>query len=286
MATTIRNPVEWTLSTMRLAGVAVESAGRAVGDKGATAPAPVRRIEVNDLARVLDKGIADFAAYRTDVVFLCVIYPVIGLILAKLVFSRDMLQFLFPLASGFALVGPFAAIGLYELSRKREAAEPVAWQDAFTVLRAPAFGKILVLGIVLVAVFLLWIATAAGLYEMTLGPKPPASISAFAATLFTTAPGWTLIVTGMAIGFLFALLVLAIGSVSFPMLLDRDVSLGAAIGTSVRAMATNPRAMAAWGLIVAASLVIGSIPLLLGLVIVMPVLGHATWHLYRAMVPR
>jgi len=289
MTTAIRNPIEWTLSTFRLAGIAVESAGRALGgthDAAPSAPLAVRRIDVADLKDVLERGVEDFAAYRTDVVFLCVIYPVIGLILAKLAFSRDMLHLVFPLASGFALVGPFAAVGLYELSRRREASAPVAWKDAFTVLHAPAFGKIVVLGALLVAIFLVWIATALGLYVLTLGPNPPASIDAFARELFTTGAGWTLIALGIGAGFLFALLVLAIGTVSFPLLLDRDVSLGTAIGTSVRAMETNPRAMAAWGLIVAGSLVLGSIPLLLGLVFAMPVLGHATWHLYRKIVPR
>jgi uncharacterized membrane protein len=286
--TAIRNPIEWTLSTVKLAGVAVETAGRAVAgshETAHTAPLAVRHIKMTDLKDVLEKGVEDFVAYRTDVIFLCVIYPVIGLILAKLAFNRNMLHLLFPLASGFALIGPFAAIGLYELSRRRETAAPVAWKDAFTVLRAPAFGKIMVLGILLVAIFLLWIATALGLYVLTLGPTPPSSIGSFARELFTTGSGWALIVLGVGIGFLFALLVLAIGTVSFPLLLDRDVSLGAAIGTSVRALETNPREMAVWGLIVAGSLVIGSIPLLLGLIFAMPVLGHATWHLYRKVVP-
>ena len=95
-----------------------------------------------------------------------------------------------------------------------------------------------------------------------------------------------MIVVGVSVGFLFALLVLVISVVSFPLLLDRDVGLAAAVWTSVRAVILNPGPMAAWGLIVAGGLVIGSIPLFLGLIIVMPVLGHATWHLYRKVVPR
>lgn len=286
---TIRNPIEWAMSQFRIAGLAMASAGRAVGgaqERGPAAPLSVRRIDIADLKDVLAKGVEDFGAYRTDVVFLCIVYPVLGLLMARVAFSQNMLHLLFPLASGFALIGPFAGIGLYELSRRREQDTHVAWRDAVSVVRSPAFGKIAVLGALLVAIFLAWLGAALGIYLLTLGPNPPAAIGSFLRDLFLTGPGWALIGIGVAVGFLFALLVLAIGTVSFPLLLDRDVPLGTAIATSVRAMATNPRAIAAWGLIVACGLVIGSIPALLGLVVVMPVLAHATWHLYRKMVPR
>jgi uncharacterized membrane protein len=286
---TIRNPIEWSLDQLKLAALAGQTAGRAVAEtqEGAGSVVPTaRRIEVADLRDALARGLDDFAAYRTDVIFLCVIYPVMGLVLGRLASEYELLPLLFPLASGFALVGPFAAVGLYELSRRREQGTHVAWPDAFTVARSPAFGKILVLGLLLVAIFLLWLAAAYLIYAVTLGPEPPASIASFASDVLTTAAGWALIVVGIGAGFLFALLVLVIGVVSFPLLLDRDVTLGAAVRTSARAAALNPGPMAVWGLIVAAGLVIGSIPLLLGLVVVVPVLGHATWHLYRKVVPR
>ena len=252
-----------------------------------TPPLPaVRRIELADLRDALGKGLSDLGAYRSDVVFLCIIYPVAGLVLAWLVSGYDMLPLLFPLASGFALIGPVAAVGLYEISRRREQGVDITWADAFGVVRAPAFGAILVLGLVLLAIFLLWLAAAQAIYLVTLGPEAPASIGAFVRDVFTTRAGWALIVVGVGVGFLFALLVLTISVVSFPLLLDRDVGLYTAVATSVRAVAANPGPMAVWGLIVAGGLVIGSIPVLLGLIIVMPVLGHATWHLYRKVVPR
>jgi uncharacterized membrane protein len=246
----------------------------------------VRRIEVVDLRDVLARGLADFGAYRTDIIFLCIIYPIAGLVLARLAFGYDMLPLLFPLASGFALIGPIAAIGLYEMSRRREQGVDISWADAFGVVRAPAFGAIVVLGLLLLVIFLLWLAAAYGIYMATLGPEPPVSVGSFFREVFTTGAGWALIVVGVGVGFLFAVLVLTISVVSFPMLLDRDVGLYAAVATSVHAVVENPVPMAVWGLIVAGSLVIGSIPALLGLVIVMPVLGHATWHLYRKLVPR
>ncbi len=285
----IRNPLEWSADQLRAANLAVGRAGHSLRrpEEARHSPLPeVRRIEVADLWDVLARGLADFAAYRTDVIFICIIYPLAGLVLARLAFGYDLLPLVFPLASGFALIGPVAAVGLYEMSRRREQGVDINWADAFGVVRAPAFGAIVVLGLVLLAIFLVWLATAHAIYLATLGPEPPASIGSFIRDVFTTGAGWAMIVVGIGVGFFFAVLVLTISVVSFPLLLDRDVGLFAAVATSVRAVVTNPVPMAVWGMIVAGGLVIGSIPALLGLIIVMPVLGHATWHLYRKVVPR
>jgi uncharacterized membrane protein len=288
MAEHIRNPIEWGFDQIRLAALTVGSLGRSLrgSQESRYAPLPaVRRIKAADLRDVLVKGLGDFGAYRTDVIFLCLIYPVVGIVLAWLTFGYEMLPLLFPLASGFALVGPVAAVGLYEMSRRREQGIRITWLDAFGVIRSPGFGAILMLGLVLLAIFLLWLLAANVIYQLTLGPEPPVSPAAFARDVFTTRAGWTMIVVGVGVGFLFALLVLAISVVSFPLLLDRDVGLRTAVLTSIGAVAANPGPMAVWGLIVAGGLVIGSIPAFLGLIIVMPVLGHATWHLYRKVVP-
>jgi uncharacterized membrane protein len=286
---TIRNPIEWGADQFRNAASHVDSAGRSLRGSRADArralPA-IRRISIADLRDVLAKGLDDFGACRTDVVFLCIIYPIAGIVLARFAFHYDMLPLLFPLASGFALIGPVAAVGLYEMSRRREQGLKATWADAFGMIRSPSFGAILVLELLLLAIFLLWLVTAQVIYMVTLGPEPPTSFGAFERDLFATAAGWTMIVVGIGVGFLFAVAVLAISVVSFPLLLDRDVGLGTAIATSVRAVVANPRTMLAWGAIVAAGLVLGSIPLFLGLIIVMPVLGHATWHLYRKVVAR
>jgi len=273
---TIRNPVEWGVDQFRHAALAFESAGR-VGrrtlDTLHSPPPSVRRIAIGDLGNVLARGFDDFMAFRTDVIFVCIVYPLVGLVLARLAFGYEMLPLIFPLASGFALLGPFAVMA-------------AGWADALAVMRSPSFGAIVLLGLVLMAIFLLWLLAAWAIYIVTLGPAPPISVTAFFRDVFTTDAGWTMIAVGVSVGFLFALLAMAISVVSFPLLLDREVGVDTAVLTSIRAVIANPAPMAAWGLIVAGGLVIASLPLFLGLVIVMPVLGHATWHLYRQIVPR
>jgi len=244
----------------------------------------IRRIAPSDLLHALSRGIDDFVAMPSHAVFLCIIYPLLGILLIALMLGNSMLPLAFPIAAGFALVGPLAAIGLYELSRRREAGLDTSSSHAFDVLHSPSLGAIVALGLLLMAIFLIWLAVAEAIYVANFGYAAPTSIRQFATDVLTTAAGWNLIIVGTGIGFLFAVVVLTIGAISFPLLLDRDVGAAVALLTSIRVVVDNPATMALWGFIVAALLVIGSIPAFLGLTVVMPVLGHATWHLYRRAV--
>ncbi|MBN8956461.1 MAG: DUF2189 domain-containing protein [Rhizobiales bacterium] len=244
----------------------------------------VRKIGFADLKDAVAKGIDDFWSMPTHVIFLAIIYPVIGLFLARMTFGYGVMPLLFPLAAGFALIGPFAAIGLYEMSRQREHGVDVTWRHAFGLLRCPSLDSIAALGMVLMVVFLIWLAVAQALYQALFGYGSPESVGQFVSDILTTPAGWTLIIVGNGIGFLFAVFVLTISVVSFPLLLDRDVGAIVAMQTSVRAVLRNPLMMAAWGLLVAVALVIGSLPLFVGLAVVIPVLAHSTWHLYRKAV--
>jgi uncharacterized membrane protein len=252
--------------------------------EGSAAAPTVRRIGTREVRAALARGWNDFTANRTDVVFLCLIYPVIGLVLGRLASGEGFLPLVFPLASGFALIGPLAALGLNEMSRRREAGQEVRWIDAFGVLRAPSIGAIAMLGGLLIALFLLWLVVADAIYVITLGPNPPASLASFTRDVLTTGPGWLMIGLGIGVGFLFAALVFVISVVSFPLLLDSNAGVGTAIGMSLRAVAENPLPMTLWALTIVAGLVLGSLPFFVGLVVVLPVLGHASWHLYRAVV--
>jgi uncharacterized membrane protein len=281
----LKNPVEWLFAQFE-ATATVGSAHPAEYWNGIPAGSDpvVMKIGTADVREAIRRGLHDFAAARTDVIFLCLIYPVVGLFLAGVSAHGALLPLLFPVASGFALLGPFFAIGLYEMSRRRELTGKINWLDVFGVVRSPSIGPICGLGLLLIALFGFWLTAAQQIYDFTLGPLPPASVSGFAQALLTTPAGWVMIGVGTAVGAVFALGVLAISIVSFPLLLDRHVTFGAAVRTSFLALRRDPKAIAFWGLIVSAGLVLGSLPCFLGLVVVLPVLGHATWHLYRALV--
>ena len=244
----------------------------------------VREIRVADVREALAAGFDDFWTMPTHVVFLAIIYPVIGLVLARVTTQQHLLPLVYPLIAGFALLGPFAAIGLYELSRRREQGLDVSWKHAFDVLRSPSIGSIAALGLALMVIFLAWLAVAHAIYIALMGRGMPASMTELLHRILTTPSGWALIILGNGVGLLFAIVALAVGVVSFPLLLDRNVGANAAILTSVRAVLKNPVPMGLWGLIVALALLIGSVPFLIGLAVVMPILGHATWHLYRRVV--
>ena len=252
---------------------------------GTSAAVPVvRRLAPSDLFHSLARGVDDFVAMPSHAIFLCVIYPLLGILLVSMTLGNSLLPLAFPIAAGFALVGPLAAIGLYELSRRREAGLDSSPSHVFDVLHSPSLGAIVALGLLLTAIFLIWLAVAEGIYIANFGYKAPASIRQFADDVLNTSAGWNLIFVGTGVGFLFAVMVLTISAVSFPLLLDRDVGAPMALLTSIRVVAANPATMALWGFIVAALLAVGSIPCFLGLTVVVPVLGHATWHLYRKTV--
>ena len=286
MTTTIGNPLSWGVDAARAAGHHLGATVEEIGSHETGAiPAPrARRIDVADLRAALRAGVEDFAACRSDVVFLCLLYPVIGVAMIAAALNGGFMPLILPAIAGFALVGPVAGVGLYEMSRRRERGEAVRWADALKVLETPRFGAVLALGIMHCAIFLAWMITAFALNNAIMGPERAPSILVYLDQVLSTPRGWTQLLVGGGVGFLYAALVLAISVVSFPLLLDRHVGLPVAIATSVDVCRENPATVAVWGLIVAAGLLIGALPFFLGLIVVLPILGHATWHLYRRAV--
>jgi uncharacterized membrane protein len=246
----------------------------------------VNKISIADVFDALRLGFEDFREKPSHYVFLCLMYPIAGIFLTMLSSGANLAPMIFPLMSGFVLIGPIAAIGLYEISRRREAGLDSSWTHALDVRHSPALPSIIAVGLLLFGIFTVWLVTAQTIYAGLLGEVFPRSMSLFLQQVFSTPEGMQLILWGNLVGLGFAFVVLAITVVTFPMLLDRDCGAVAAMVASIRATFINPAPVLLWGLIVAASLVIGTIPLFVGLALVIPILGHATWHLYRKLIAR
>lgn len=247
---------------------------------------PVRRVSEHDLRESLRRGWADFMDMRGDLIFLGLLYPLIGVAAAIFTMNGPLLPFFFPIVAGVGLLGPVAAVGFYELARRREAGLTSNWSHFLDVRKRPAIDDLGMVAGLLVMIFVLWLLAAGALYVALWGWAAPQSIPGFVADVFTTPRGWALILIGLAIGAAFAWAVLALSVASLPMLVDCDVSAADAVSVSWRAANANKATMVRWGLIVVALLVVGSIPLFLGLAVVLPWLGYSTWHLYTRLVDR
>jgi uncharacterized membrane protein len=255
-----------------------------VNARGEYARPVVQKVGIADILDALKLGLEDFNAKPSHYVFLCLMYPIAGIFLAYWSAGANLVPLVYPLMSGFALLGPIAALGLYEISRRREQGLDSSWFHALEVRQSPALPSIIAVSILLLAVFIAWLLAAQRIYIASFGETAPASISAFVADVFTTPAGWSMILWGNFVGFLFAIVVLATTVVTFPLLLDRHTRAGVAINASIRATLANPGPVALWGLIVAGLLVAGMIPFFIGLAVVLPVLGHSTWHFYRKLI--
>lgn len=284
MVKTIGNPLSWAAAAFGGAASHMTHAAQHIGSAEPVDDIRLNRLTTHDLRAALRAGLDDFAAARADVMFLVLLYPVLGLLLVGFGLNMNLLHLLVPLIAGFAILGPLAAVGLYEISRNREMGGDASWASALKVFSRPNFGAIMMMGFYLVALFLGWLMAAHLIALATIGPVAPTSIGDFLSMVYTTSDGWVMMILGGVVGLAFALAALAVSVISFPLLLDRDVGLPVAVSASVRLFRENPGVILTWGLIVAVGLFLGAIPALLGLVIVLPVLGHATWHLYRRAV--
>ncbi len=248
-----------------------------------------RKLELQDLRLALAAGWDDFLDKRGDLVFIGLIYPAAVLLAGIYAYRESVLPLLFPLVAGAVLLGPAVASGFYELARRRELGLDASWRHFLDAFQGRTAVSVISLAAVLALLFVLWMIAAWYIYTVTLGAAEPGAtgtIPGFLEAVFTTSAGWTMIVVGNLVGLGFAVVTLAISVVSFPMLVDRPVEWGTAMQTSMRVARENPVVVAVWGLIVVALLVLGALPALIGLAVALPVLGYATWHLYRRAVVR
>ena len=251
---------------------------------------PVRTISDQDLNLSLRQGLDDFLAMRGDLIFVGLLYPLLG-ILAAVFTSQGALPFFLPIVAGVGLLGPVAAVGFYELARRREAGLESGWRHFLDVRKRPAVDDMGIVAGLLLAIFALWLFAAGALYVVIFGWEAFSwtshnTIAGFLRDVFLTPRGWALIVSGLVVGAIFGWIVLAISVASLPMLVDCDVSASEAVSASWRAAHANKALMIRWGLTVVGLLILGSIPLFIGLAFVLPWLGYATWHLYTRLIDR
>ena len=247
---------------------------------------PVRTITENDLTQSLRDGYQDFLDKRGDLVFVGLLYPLIGICVALAANGGSVLPLLFPMLAGLSLLGPLVSTGFYQLAKRREAGLESSWWHFFDVFNSPSREAIILVGIMLMAIFGAWLVAAGITYSVFFGTKPPATIGVLLTQAFTTPQGWAMIIIGNAIGAVFAVIVLATSVVSLPMLIDKRIDAATAVRTSLKAFGQNRAILLRWGLRVGVLLVLGAIPILLGLAFVLPTLGYATWHLYTRLVDR
>jgi uncharacterized membrane protein len=247
---------------------------------------PVRKISNEDLRLSLRQGLDDFLDLRGDLIFAGLIYTFIGIAAVVMTTNGPLMPFFLPVVAGVGLLGPVAAVGFYELARRREKGEDVHWFNFLDVRKRPSVDDMGIVAGMLLAIFALWLIAAGILYVALFGWATPTSVPEFVATVFTTPRGWALIVGGAIVGAIFGWIVLALSVVSLPMLVDCDVNAAEAVSASWRAAHANKPQMIRWGLTVVVLLVLGSIPLFVGLALVLPWLGYSTWHLYTRLVDR
>jgi uncharacterized membrane protein len=253
-----------------------------MGDQAQIAPVTVAcDLTMRDLLTALAAGWHDFKAYPAFGLFFGAIYVVAGMFLYFVLFARGEYVWLVPAAAGFPLLAPFAAVGLYEVSRRREASLPMNWRSILGALRGRGDEQILSMGVIVFVAFGFWLMVAHGIFAIFMAES---GIGADGLELFGTEAGVVMLMVGGFVGALMALAFYSITVVSLPLLVDRETDFITAIIVSLATVRSNALVLLAWAMLIATSLFVAMLPLFLGLLVVLPVLGHATWHLYRRAV--
>lgn len=246
----------------------------------------VRRIGTADLDWALAEGWRDFRDKRGDLIVLGLLYPLICLVAVIVTVNGPLLPLLFPLVAGLTIAGPAAAAGFYELARRREAGLETSWWHFLDPLKGRSRLPLAMLTLGLGVLFVGWLIAAYAVYAATFGAVTVMQLGDLFGRLFTTREGWEMMVIGNLVGLAFAIVAIAFSIVSFPMVIDQPVDAGTALQTSLRAVAANPGMTLMWGVRIVALLALGLLPFAVGLAVVLPWLGYATWHLYTRLVMR
>jgi len=243
----------------------------------------VLQISTADVVEALGKGLRDFQARPFYGLLFGALYAAGGILIVLSVTEFGLAYLAYPLAAGFALIGPFVAIGLYEVSRRRELEQPSSLYGIWSVMKSRS--EIGWMAFVTLFIFILWMYQARLLVALFLGLNASfPSLQQFIAVVLTTSEGLIFLMVGNMIGAVLSLILFSLTVVSFPLLLDRDVDFVTAMITSVRAVVASPVPMIGWAGVIVVLLIVSALPFFIGLLVTLPVLGHTTWHLYRRVV--
>lgn len=251
---------------------------------GAAAPVPdiAPDLDMADLFAALRAGLADFLAMPQYGLFFAGVYVALGLVVGYFSFVAQELSWLIPATAGFPLIAPFVAVGLYEASRRRELGEPLRWGGVFGALKGHGDDQILSMGVIVFVAFGFWMIVAHAIFAIFMAQSGVSAHGGWAMVeALMTPPGLAMLTVGSAVGAIMAYAFYAMTVISLPMLVERKLDFLTAIISSLRTVKHNAFIMLVWAAIIAAVLFLAMLPVFLGLFIALPVLGHATWHLYR-----
>ena len=256
-------------------------------DKRAEADAlpEVRSVAVSDIREVLKAGLADFLKAPAFGLFFSAIYVAGGIVIYLVYAASGQEWWLIPVIVGFPILAPFAAVGLYEVSRRIEAGEPLVWRKVLGVVFSQKDRQVPSMAMVILLMFMFWVFVAHTIFALFMGLSAMTNVTSSLALLLE-GNGPVMLLVGSIIGAGFAAVLFSITVAGLPLLLDREVDFVSAMILSVQAVLANIGPMILWGIVIAALLFLGMLPLFLGLFLVLPVLGHATWHMYRRLLER
>ncbi|MEM9140009.1 MAG: DUF2189 domain-containing protein [Pseudomonadota bacterium] len=243
----------------------------------------VKSITIADIREAFAAGLRDFQKAPVYGLVFGLMFSLAGIAIALALFRGDARYWVFPVAAGFPLIGPFAAVGVYEVSRRLEAGEPLSWRAVLLAGFRQHNSQLPFFAVFTVFAFLVWIVLARVIFAVSFGTSPMTNVMT-SFEVFFTGPGVIMLIVGTGVGAALAALLFSISVVGVPLLLDRDIDVVTAMITSVQAVAENARPMLSWGLIIAGAIVAAMLPLFLGMILVFPAIGHASWHVYRKVV--
>ena len=253
-------------------------------DTAAPAPLPaVKSITRADIRDALKAGLADFQRAPAFGIFFGAVFSLVGIAIAWALYRGEAGLWIFPVAAGFPLIGPFAAVGLYEVSRRLDAGEELAWGPILMAGFRQGNSQLPMFAVFTVFVFLVWIVLARVIFAIVFGTAPMTNVMT-SFEIFITGRGVAMLFIGSVVGAALAALLFSVSVVGVPLLLDQDIDVVTAMITSFRATVENRDAMLYWGVVVGVSTAVAMLPVFLGMILVFPTLGHASWHIYRKSV--